>query len=94
MAREVRCHQTDRRKDGRTDGLTHRPTTVTLAAHARRGLISFYIGEICVCVCVCVHVCIGCNNIHSSLLYTQGNVPQSQLDEKKLIGYAQLNIIE
>ena len=43
MAREVRCHQTDRRKDrqteGRTDGLTHRPTTVTLAAHARRGLI-------------------------------------------------------
>ena len=57
MAREVRCHQTDRRKDGRTDGLTHRPTTVTLAAHARRGLISFYIGEICVCVCVCVCMC-------------------------------------
>ena len=47
-----------------------------------------------VCVCVCVRVCIGCNNIHSSLLYTQGNVPQSQLDGKKLIGYAQLNIIE
>ena len=36
MAREVRCHQTDRR----TDGLTHRPTTVTLAAHERRGLMT------------------------------------------------------
>ena len=36
MAREVRCHQTDRRTDGQTD----RPTTVTLAAHARRGLIT------------------------------------------------------
>ena len=38
MAREVRCHQTDRRTDGQTR--THRPTTVTLAAHARRGLIT------------------------------------------------------
>ena len=36
MAREVRCHQTDRR----TDRQTHTTTTVTLAAHARRGLMS------------------------------------------------------
>ena len=30
--------QIDRQTDRRTDGWTHRPTTVTLAAHARRGL--------------------------------------------------------
>ena len=28
------------------------------------------------------------------VLCMQGNVPSSQLDEKKLVGYAQLNIIE
>ena len=29
----------NRQTDGRTDGQTYRPSTVTLAAHARRGLI-------------------------------------------------------
>ena len=36
MAREVRCHQADRRTDRQTDTTT----TVTPAAHARRGLMS------------------------------------------------------
>ena len=39
----VTDRRTDRRTDGRTDGQTDRrndkPSTVTLAAHARRGLI-------------------------------------------------------
>ena len=33
----------DKQTDGQTDGHTHRTTTVTLAAHARRGLITLSI---------------------------------------------------
>ena len=32
--------------DRRTDGRTHRPTTVTLASHARRGLIRLGSGNV------------------------------------------------
>ena len=34
------CENSRRQTDGRTDKQTHRTTTVTLAAHARRGLIT------------------------------------------------------
>ena len=43
LCRCLQYENRDRQTDRQTDTLTHRPSTVTLAAHARRGLIMYII---------------------------------------------------
>ena len=43
VARSGRVTVMDRQTDRRTDGLNDRPSTVTLAAHARRGLLTHFV---------------------------------------------------